>query len=275
MSRITDAITGLTNSRTSIKTAITNKGVEVPANAKFAQLASYIGQIKTGGSITPDPSIANTSYFYIRIPDLANTSTKNFKLYLRGSSKTINWGDATTSNSTATEWVEHTYSKSGDYKITVSGTSNFAYGGTNTTIGGVIGIPSDALWTVLKAVTIGTGTASPTNLNPYAFYNARSLEKVILPESGMTGIGDSAFFNCFSLQSITIPENITTIGGNAFYNSGLLEVHWKSSTPPTVLNANAFTGMTERTVFFVPQGSKSAYMQKANFPTNVVYIEEV
>ena len=40
----------------------------------------------------------------------------------------------------------------------------------------------------------------------------------------LTHVGQSAFAGCISLSTITIPTSITTIGNNAFNNSGLTTV---------------------------------------------------
>ena len=42
--------------------------------------------------------------------------------------------------------------------------------------------------------------------------------------TGLTSIGDGAFYNCTSLTSITIPNSMTSIGRDAFRNSGITSI---------------------------------------------------
>ena len=50
-----------------------------------------------------------------------------------------------------------------------------------------------------------------------AFEECESLQKILIPESGMS-IGIGAFAFCVSLHKITIPDSITTIGEGAFFS---------------------------------------------------------
>ena len=38
-------------------------------------------------------------------------------------------------------------------------------------------------------------------------------------------IGEYAFYNCSALKSISLPDNLESVGAQAFYGSGLQEVH--------------------------------------------------
>lgn len=50
---------------------------------------------------------------------------------------------------------------------------------------------------------------------PRAFYEATSLESVIIP-AGVTNLGWAAFFNCSKLRKIVLPDGITEIGERCF-----------------------------------------------------------
>ena len=64
-----------------------------------------------------------------------------------------------------------------------------------------------------------------TNINKYAFYNAKCLKSVILPD-GLTTLDEYAFLNCENLTSVNIPATVTSIGSGAFGNcSNLTEIH--------------------------------------------------
>lgn len=70
----------------------------------------------------------------------------------------------------------------------------------------------------------------------------------------------AAFIGCKLLTSLTIPANIQTISSNAFGTeadpSALKELHFKSSTPPS-LHENSF--LPKSCKIYVPSGSYSKY----------------
>jgi hypothetical protein len=70
----------------------------------------------------------------------------------------------------------------------------------------------------------------------------------------------AAFIGCKLLTSLTIPANIQTISSNAFGTeadpSALKELHFKSSTPPS-LHENSF--LPKSCKIYVPRGSYSKY----------------
>ena len=84
----------------------------------------------------------------------------------------------------------------------------------------------------------------------------------------------SAFRGCRSLTSLTIPANIQTISSYAFGNeadpSALKEIHFKSSTPPS-LHENSF--LPKSCKIYVPRGSYSKYNNTTPYK-NYTIIEE-
>ncbi len=66
-----------------------------------------------------------------------------------------------------------------------------------------------------------------------------------------------------SVEKVYLSSSITSIGGDAFYGcSKLTEIHFKTTTPPTLGIANgrkSFQGCNSDIKFYVPAGSKSAY----------------
>ena len=125
----------------------------------------------------------------------------------------------------------------------------------------------------IESITLPSSVTSVTN---YAFQNCQSLTSVNIP-NGITSIYTYVFRNCYSLSTITIPSSVTSISANAFNGcSGLAEIHMKPSTPPTVANANAFTGIPTDCIIYVPTGSLSAYTSASNYPSSstYTYIEE-
>lgn len=113
----------------------------------------------------------------------------------------------------------------------------------------------------LKSIII---PATVTSIGSYTFSNCYSLKSLTL-NSGLTSIGSNAFYSCYSLSSITIPDTVTYIGSTAFGNCyGMKEYHFKSTTPPTLYNANTFNNIPSDCVLYVPQDNLEDY-KTANY----------
>jgi len=118
---------------------------------------------------------------------------------------------------------------------------------------------------VLTSVTIPEGL---TSIAGGAFVDCYNLISVTIPE-GVTSIEMRTFGNCSALTSITIPEGVTSIDSNAFQNCyGLGFIKFRSVTPATVSNANAWTNLPIDCIIYVPQGSLSAYKNASNYPSS-------
>lgn len=114
-----------------------------------------------------------------------------------------------------------------------------------------------------------------TALGNYAICN-NFVREVQIPDT-VTSIGNNVFQNCYAIASLIIPSSVTSIGTNCFSNCyGLAELHFKSATPPTVANSNAFTNLPTDCKIYVPQGSLSAYTSATNYPSSstYTYVEE-
>lgn len=75
----------------------------------------------------------------------------------------------------------------------------------------------------LKEIRFGNNSLI-TAIAGNMFSNATNLTLVDFGANpAITSIGQSAFSGCSSLTNFTFPENLTTIGGSAFANSGLIE----------------------------------------------------
>ena len=149
----------------------------------------------------------------------------------------------------------------------------------------------------LESVTIPNNV---TSFGSNVFNSASSLKSVIIPDSVSTGIGtyffsncvnlfscslsnnmtvlQNGFFNgCVSLCKITIPASITSINNSSLSACrSLAEIHFKSATPPSVANSNAFSELPSDCKIYVPTGSLSAYTSATNYPSSstYTYIEE-
>ena len=115
------------------------------------------------------------------------------------------------------------------------------------------------------------------------FSGTTSLAELTLKE-GLETIATASFSGCYSLTEVTIPSTVTKIEAQAFQNCyGLGDVHLLPTTPPTLSNANAFSGDTgvgaSPTVrFLVPYSEDHsilhAYQNSTNWSTYAQYMEE-
>ena len=215
---------------------------------------------------------------YIHMDD--NTPSNRLTFYVRFTSSVegnvvSDWGDNLTETAGSTSAINypHTYSTGGDYIITLtvnSGTISFTgslqytiYGDSSTTYSYNRGR--------IRRVEIGNNV---TTIGTYAFQNCNSLTSITIPD-GVTSIGTYAFNACYSLTSITIPDGVTSIGSNAFqYCYGVSKYHMLPTTPPTLSATNAFNGIANDCIIYVPQGSLEAYQTAANWSTYASYMRE-
>ena len=124
------------------------------------------------------------------------------------------------------------------------------------------------------SITSLTMPDSVTTIGNNAFQNCYSLASLTIPNS-VTSIGSSAFQNCYSLTSLIIPDSVTSIGDRAFYDCyGLAEYHLKPTTPPTLSSTNAFNGIPDDCIIYVPQGSLEAYQTATNWATYASRMQE-
>ena len=142
-----------------------------------------------------------------------------------------------------------------------------------TILVGVTSIGANAFLycTSLSSITIPDGV---TSIESNAFNSCYSLPSIIIPD-GVTNIGDYAFSGCYSLSSITIPDGVTSIGASAFSSCySVAAYHLKPTTPPTLLNQNAFKNIPSDCIIYVPQGSLEAYKTATNWATYASYMQE-
>ena len=132
--------------------------------------------------------------------------------------------------------------------------------------------------TYLSSIEIPTSVVS---IGDHAFYDCRELRSIPIPSS-VTSIGFGAFKECKTLSSIIIPNSITTIGYEAFRGCSAMYmisipnsissiefstfrniddlriVICLNETPPSLAN-QAFPGLPNNAVLYVPSGSVTAY----------------
>lgn len=121
----------------------------------------------------------------------------------------------------------------------------------------------------LSCVSLPSGVPSVSN---YMFYNCYSIARITIPSS-VTTIGTYTFYSCWSLSSMTIPSGVTDIGVQAFYQCyPIAEYHFLSTTPPTLENTNAFSGILSDCKIYVPAASLTAYQEATNWSYYASYM---
>ena len=253
----------------------------------------------SGGGDEPIPEDGKTRIF-IHIAE--GTPYNRLTFYLRfmastASNTTVDWGDGTseTLGSTTATNYSHKYAQSGDYVITLTvirGTISFVgtsgnsghsiYGSRATADSNYINrsrieriIFGDDVTAVgdyacyectgLKSVTF---LNKDTTIGQYAFYACHVLQSINIPDD-ITTINQYEFYSCYALTQLTIPEGVTSIGASAFgYCRAMAEYHFKSVTPPTIANSNAFTGINSECVIYVPYSADHSILDAYKTATN-------
>ena len=153
---------------------------------------------------------------------------------------------------------------------------NYCYGLSSVTIPNSVTSMGTGAIRNCSSLALVTIPNSIDSISKNAFQNNSSIALVTIPNS-VTSIGDSAFYYCYGLSSVTIPNSVTSIESSAFLDGcGLGSIHFKSSTPPTVSNSNAWSGLQTNCVIYVPTGSLSNYTGATNYPSSstYTYVEE-
>ena len=110
-----------------------------------------------------------------------------------------------------------------------------------------------------------------TSIGDNTFSSCYSLSSIIIPNT-VTSIGDNTFSSCYSLSSIIIPGNVTAIGSYSFQNCNSMDyIKFIPTTPPTVSNSNAWSGVSTSTIIYVPAESINAYKTATYYPNPSSY----
>ena len=104
-----------------------------------------------------------------------------------------------------------------------------------------------------------------TEMNYYdVFYGCQNLKEVSLTGLTTGSLPAYTFEYSAALEKITLSPNVKSIGYDAFNSCpNLVEIHFRTATPPTIVfasNQKEFEGCNENLKFYVPTGSKQAYL---------------
>lgn len=159
-----------------------------------------------------------------------------------------------------------------------SGTFYYCHGLKNITIPDKVTDIGVSTFYDCKSLANITIPDSVTSINSYAFYGCKSLANITIPDD-VTSIGNSMFYDCCSLANITIPDGVTKIDTRAFNNCySIAEYHFTSTTPPTLVNTNAFNGIPDDCIIYVPYSADhsilNAYKSASNWSSYASKMQE-
>ena len=171
----------------SIKTAIIDKGVDVPTDTPTSQYASKISSITSGGKGIIFEQVDSNGYPLIVDATYLTDEIKPYSFF-------------TNSNGL--------YSLTTDIKLNSNVTNIGSYAFQNCSSLALTSLPSGI-----------------TNIGNYTFNNCRSLVLTSLP-SGITNIGSYAFYTCSSLASIKFLGIPNTILSTVFIDcTNLIDIY--------------------------------------------------
>ena len=100
---------------------------------------------------------------------------------------------------------------------------------------------------------------SLTTIDSAAFRDCTELEGDIIVPSGVTAVTGQVFYNCKKVNSFEFGNGVTTIAAQAFSGCNALSyIIFRSTTPPTLANANALNSSNNCDIF-VPNDSVNTY----------------
>lgn len=251
------------------------------------------------------------TYLFITLTAVTGLAPTLFFWKSSASLMTIDWGDGTTSTSTTAgnKTIQHTYAIAGDYIITVDnsagGIYRFSSGDGVYALFNYKQITTKLYFGAHAIVSQGRYFQDNYSLKYISFYkitqtvparlfqDCRQLIHVNFPSS-FSGSPTLCFYNCYSLRKfiysgfiniiedfvdnrsiskLSFGTNLLTIAGASFQNCyAITQYIFYSTTPPTLANINAFTGINQICKIYVPDASVEAYKAATNWITYANYI---
>lgn len=151
------------------------------------------------------------------------------------------------------------YVKGANQKVSTTGfVSTDKYSNSELTKGAYIDLTTGIILNNKKDTIIGylgtnreltlPETSTITGINKYAFASIKEVDKVL---------NDDSFINT-PIKKLILGTNIVTIGDYAFQNSTIREYDFNQTAVPEI-SENAFDGVREDTIIFVPDDLESGY----------------
>ena len=138
----------------------------------------------------------------------------------------------------------------------------------------LIGIGNSAFYgcTSIKSINLPENLSFDETTDTYIFAFCTALNNVNI-SSGIKVIPQDMFRGCTSLKQITIPTSVTTIGGLAFFQSGLENVYIYCTTPPNM--TTSFYEIPTSCKLYVPKGYSNVYTNSSNWKSSFSQIIEM
>ena len=274
VSAISETFTSVSNGKSLVASAITDKGVSTSSDATFEIMAQNIEAIPTGFPTVLNPALIlwdwegtklaeYSAEDALALTELPAPSTLPAYAYVDHELLLFqkwNWSLANIKT-----WIQNHEGEIldvGAIYTTTDGQDHNYWGNprldTATTITmqkrGTASVGSDAFNGCYSLTHINIPD-SVTSIGSGAFSSCHSLTQINIPDS-VTSIGSGAFNNCYSLNKINIPDSVTSIGGYAFYSCySLCDILLESK--PTLADTNAFSGLPTNYRIYVPRSDLS------------------
>ena len=107
-------------------------------------------------------------------------------------------------------------------------------------------------------------------IQPYLFYNCKSLKTVII-NGNVSEIGDYAFFGCSNLQEVKLKKNVNRIGSKSFWNCAKLKDIYIFNPDSNI--PNTYETISGSATIHGYEGS-TAQMYAGNYNRTFMLIEE-
>ena len=250
VSAISETFTSVSNGKSLVASAITDKGVSTSSDATFSEMAQNIEAIPAGSPTVLNPALV--------LWDWEGTKLAEYSAE-----------DALALTELPNPGTLPAYAHV-DHELLLFQKWNWSLANIKTWIQNHEGETRDvgAIYTT-------------TDGQDHNFWNSQRLDTantISMQKRGTTSIGAYAFYNCHSLTQINIPDGVTSIGNDAFqYCKSLCDILNESKS--TLSNTNAFNGLPENYRIYVPRANLSWHETETNWATiyaqgHIVAIED-
>ena len=245
---ISSELLTLNNTKTAIKTAINGKGGNITNDTPFADYATAITNLPSGGG--------NKLLTSIDVSDFSGTTFNDAKSYITG----VTFPSGITAIGTSA-FSNCTNLTNIDIPNGVTIIGNYAFQQctrlTSVSIPSTVTTIGQSAFINCLSLTSVTIPNTVTTIGQEAFKQSGLSGKLTIPNS-VTNIGQNAFTSCTSLTSLIIGTGVTTLNSYAFSGcSSLTSITCLATTPPSC-QSNTFNG-TNNCPIYVPSASVATY----------------